>query len=148
MSDSSSGNPHKSFGAFDFLWRVAAAVFLVLITYNPSGFSYFHWFKYALSGEGVQAIHYFAGVILLAGWAIFVIATSRSLGTFGTLLSAAVIGTGIWLLTDIGIVRANSATAITWLALIALAVLLAVGLSWAHIWRRLSGQIEVDEVHD
>ena len=76
------------------------------------------------------------------------IATSRSLGTLGTVLSAAVIGTGIWLLADIGMVRAGSATAITWLALVALAILLAIGLSWAHIWRRLSGQIEVDEVND
>jgi len=92
--------------------------------------------------------HYFVGVLLLSGWAIFVIATSRSLGTLGTVLSAAVIGTGIWLLADIGMVRAGSATAITWLALVALAILLAIGLSWAHIWRRLSGQIEVDEVND
>ena len=76
------------------------------------------------------------------------IATSRSLGTLGTVLSAAVIGTGIWLLADIGIVQAGSATAITWLSLVALAILLAIGLSWAHIWRRLSGQIEVDEVND
>jgi len=148
MSDSSSDKPHKSFGVFDFLWRLIAAIILVLITFNPSGYSYFHWFKNAFSGEGAGALHYFVGVILLAGWAIFVIATSRSLGTFGTVLSAAVIGTGVWLLAEIGIIQANSATAVTWLSLIALAILLAVGLSWAHIWRRLSGQIDVDEVHD
>jgi len=148
MSDSSSGKPHKSFSVFDFLWRVIAAIVLVLLTFNPSGYSYFHWFKEALSGEGAHALHYFLGVILLAGWAIFVVATSRSLGTLGSLLSAAVIGTGIWLLADIGIVQAGSATAVTWLSLVALAILLAVGLSWAHIWRRLSGQLEVDEVDD
>lgn len=148
MSDPASGKPHRSFGIFDFLWRMSAAIILVLVTYNPSGYSYFHWFKSALSGDGAGAFHYFVGVVLLAGWAIFVIATSHSLGAFGTLLSAAVIGTGIWLLADLGIVQAESAAAITWLALIALAILLAVGLSWAHIWRRLSGQIEVDEVHD
>ncbi len=148
MSEQPSGKPHKSFGIPDFLWRVAASLLLVLITFNPSGYSYFHWFKEAFSGTGTSPLHYFVGVVLLAGWAIFIIATSRSLGKFGTVLSAAIIGTGIWLLADIGVVQAGSATAITWLALIALAVLLAVGLSWAHIWRRLSGQIEVDEVHD
>jgi len=148
MSDSSSGKAHKSFGLTDFLWRLIAAIALVLITFNPSGFSYFHWFKTAFSGEGAGALHYFLGVILLVGWAIFVIATIRSLGTLGTVLSVAVIGTGIWLLADIGIVQTGSATAVTWLVLITVAILLAVGLSWAHIWRRLSGQIEVDEVHD
>jgi hypothetical protein len=148
MSDLPAAKPHKSFGFLDFLWRVIAAVVLVLLTFNPSGYSYFHWFKDALSSNGAQAVHYFVGVLLLSGWAIFVIATSRSLGTLGTVLSAAVIGTGIWLLADIGMVRAGSATAITWLALVALAILLAIGLSWAHIWRRLSGQIEVDEVND
>jgi len=148
MSDLTSGSPHKSFGILDFLWRLLAAIILVLITFNPSGFSYFHWFKGAFSGEGTSAIHYFAGVILLVGWAIFVIATARSLGTLGTVLGAAAIGTGLWLLADIGIIQAGSATAVTWLSLIALAILLAVGLSWAHIWRRLSGQVDVDEVHD
>ena len=148
MSDKSSDKPHKSFGFMDFLWRGIAAIALVFVTFNPSGYSYFHWFKDALAGEGAGAVHYFVGVVLLAGWSIFVIGTSRSLGTFGTVLSAAVIGTGIWLLADIGIIQTDSATAITWLSLIALALLLAVGLSWAHIWRRLSGQIDVDEVHD
>lgn len=148
MSDSSSGKSHKSFGALDFLWRVVAALVLVLATYNPSGHSYFHWFKDAFSGEGAQALHYFVGVVLLAGWAIFVVATSRSLGTLGTVLSAAIVGTGIWLLVDIGVIHADSATALTWLSLIALAILLAIGLSWAHIWRRLSGQLEVDEAND
>ncbi len=144
-SNSSSGKPHKSFGATDFLWRLIAALVLVLLTFNPGGYSYFHWFKAALAGEGAQALHYFMGVILLVGWSIFLIATGRSLGTFGTILSAALIGTGIWLLTDVGIISADSATAVTWLVLIALAILLAVGLSWAHIWRRLSGQLEVDD---
>jgi len=59
-------------------------------------------------------------------------------------VSAAVIGTLIWFLSDIGLVHAGSASAIAWLALIALGTLLAVGLSWSHVWRRLSGQLEVD----
>lgn len=148
MSDKSAAKPHTSFGPMDFLLRLLASIVLVLITFNPTGYSYFHWFKEAFTGEGAHAIHYFAGVVLVVGWSIFIIATSRSLGGFGSFLSTAVIGTGIWLLADMGILRADSATAITWLILFALAILLAVGLSWAHIWRRLSGQIDVDEVHD
>ena len=33
---------------FGFLWRAVFAVALVLITYNPSEYSYFHWLKSAI----------------------------------------------------------------------------------------------------
>ena len=148
MSDKTPGNSHRSFGMTDFLWRMLAALALVLVTFNPSGFSYLHWVKGALSGEGLNAVHFLAGVILLAGWSIFVIATSRSLGFLGTLLGAAILGTAIWALVDVGVLRVGSATTITWLALIATGILLAIGLSWSHVWRRLSGQLEVDEAGD
>jgi hypothetical protein len=29
--------------------------------------------------------------------------------------------------------------------LIVLAAILTVGMAWSHIWRRLSGQVEIDE---
>jgi hypothetical protein len=29
-----------------------------------------------------------------------------------------------------------------------IAAVLAIGMSWSHVWRRLSGQVEVDEGHD
>ena len=146
MSDSSSSKPHKSFGFKDFLWRLLAAFVLVFVTFNPSGYSYLHWVKIDFSDKGLSAAHFFVGVILLVGWAIFVIASRRSLGTLGTILGVALIGTGIWLLVDLGLIHVGSTTAITWLALITLAILLAIGLSWSHIWRRLSGQLEVDEI--
>ncbi len=140
--------PHKSFGFIDFLWRWLAALVLVLASYNPAGFSYFHWVRHALSAGGLEAIHFFAAVVLLIGWTIFLIATARSLGLLGTVLGAALVGTALWVLTDIGVIRAHSTTAFTWLVLIATSVLLAIGLSWAHVWRRLSGQLEVDETDD
>lgn len=89
MSDSSLNKPHKSFGIIDFMWRTIVAIILVLLTFNPGGYSYFHWVKDAMAGDGVHALHFFLGVVLLIGWTIFVIATSRSLGTFGSILGAA-----------------------------------------------------------
>lgn len=145
MNGKKSDKPHRSFGFIDFLWRWAAALALVLATYNPAGQSYFHWAKAAFGGTGLEPVHYFVGVVLVAGWTIFIIATERSLGALGSIIGAALVGTGIWLLVDIGLLRAESMDTITWLALFALATLLAIGLSWSHIWRRLSGQLEVDE---
>lgn len=145
MNDKTVVKTHRSFGFADFMWRWLFALLLVFASYNPSGWSWFHWAQSAFNGEGLGPVHYFTGVILVAGWTVLLIATQRSLGMLGCIIGAAVIGTGIWLLVDIGILSAGSMSAISWLALFALATLLAVGLSWSHVWRRLSGQLEVDE---
>jgi hypothetical protein len=141
-----SGNKSgKSFGVFDFMWRWLAAILLVLATYNPSGHSFVHWVFESFGEQSLGAVHFVVGVVLLAGWAAFLAATGNSLGTMGTVLGAALIGGLIWLLVDLGWVHANSASTVVWLGLIALATLLAIGMSWSHIWRRMSGQLEVDD---
>ncbi|HKJ16656.1 MAG TPA: DUF6524 family protein [Xanthomonadales bacterium] len=145
MNDKTLVKTHKSFGFVDFLWRWLLALLLVFLSYNPSGWSWFHWARLAFNGEGLGPIHYFTGVILVAGWTMLIIATQRSLGMLGSIIGAALIVTGLWLLVDIGVLSAGSMSAISWLALFALATLLAVGLSWSHVWRRLSGQLEVDD---
>ncbi|MEJ2382802.1 MAG: DUF6524 family protein [Xanthomonadales bacterium] len=136
---------HDSFGFTAFAWRWAAATALVLISFNPSGHSWFHWVYEALSAEGLTAVHYFTGVLLLAAWTVFLVATQRSLGTLGIVILIALVGTGLWLLVDVGVIRIESRQAVTWLVLFALGLVLAVGLSWSHVWRRLSGQLEVDD---
>jgi len=144
MNERVVNKPHRSFGFIDFLWRWAVAMVLVFATYNPSGKSYFHWLKTSFSSDGLEALHYFIGVILIAGWTTFIIATERSLGALGSIIGAALLGTGIWLLVDVGVLHPDSTSSIAWLALFGLATLLAIGMSWSHIWRRLSGQLEVD----
>ncbi len=42
--------------------------------------------------------------------------------------------------------REFDALSVTWISLVCLAALLTIGLSRAHIWRRLTGQFDVDEV--
>ena len=46
------------------------------------------------------------------------------------------------------VVNASSSSTLTWIVLIGVAVILTVGMSWAHLRRRLSGQATVDEVRD
>lgn len=145
MPDKTPGHGRRAFGFGAFMLRWAGALLLVLATYNPSGYSYFHWARAAIGEGGLGALHAFSGAILLAGWSVFVIATNRSLGGFGVLLGALLIGAGIWLLAETGVVRADTTRGIVWLGLVALGTLLAIGLSWSHIWRRLSGQLEVDD---
>jgi Family of unknown function (DUF6524) len=135
----------REFNALSFVWRFAVTLLLIVATYNPSGVSYFHWLRGGISNGGLGPEHFVAGVAIVIGWAILLVATQRSLGTFGLVLGAALIGGFVWLLTDAGIIAVDSVSALTWVSLICLAVLLTVGLSWSHVWRRVTGQYEVDD---
>ena len=81
----------------------------------------------------------------MIGWVILLAATQRSLGVLGLMLGAMLLGGVVWLLVDIGWLNVASVPNATWVALICIAMLLAVGLSWSHVWRRLTGQFEVDD---
>ena len=37
---------------------------------------------------------------------------------------------------------------LAWVALVAIATVMAVGLSWSHVRRRVSGQLDVDDVEE
>ena len=132
----------REFNAASLGWRFAAALGLVLLTFNPTGYSFFHW----LSGaESLGPEHLLAGIALVIGWAIFLVATSESFGIFGMLLAAALLGALVWLLVDIGLLRLGTASTMTWVVLVCLAAILAIGMSWSHIWRRMTGQFDVDD---
>lgn len=131
-----------------FLWRLAFTLVVVLITFNPTPYSYVQWMKGSMSPNTLGPEHAVAGVVLLAGWAIIVSATQRALGSLGLIILAAFLGTVVWWLVDAGILAAASMTAVEWITLVCLAVGLAVGMSWSFIWRRMTGQYEVDEVND
>jgi hypothetical protein len=128
-----------------FVVRLVFALVLVFATYNPTEYSYYDWARVALADGSLGAIHFFAGVLLVIGWTVYGAASYRSLGMLGLALGAAFFATLVWLLIDFEILRLESATTVTWVVLVCLSGLLAIGVSWSHIWRRLTGQLEVDE---
>jgi hypothetical protein len=127
-----------------FLLRFFAAFILVFSTYNPSGYSYYHWVSRNLND--LDPLMALAGILLLIGWTIYLRATARSLGAFGLLLAAAFFGTILWLVIDWGLVHVDSVTAITYITLAIMCGILAIGISWSHIRRRMTGQVDVDEI--
>ena len=127
-----------------FLLRFLAAFILVFSTYNPSKISYFHWVKENLTEPSPMMA--LAGILLLIGWTIYLRATANSLGAFGLFLAVAFFGALLWLVIDWGLVPADSVTAITYMVLVIMCFILAVGISWSHIRRRMTGQVDVDEL--
>jgi hypothetical protein len=136
----------NEFNAVSFLGRWVFAIALVFGTYNPSDYSYVDM----LVGQGAEfgPVTALIGVALLIAWVVFLRATWRSLGMIGIALGAALFGCLIWLFIDLGWLSLESTGALTWLALLLLSLILAAGMSWSHIRRRLSGQFDVDEVDD
>jgi hypothetical protein len=136
------------FTALGFLWRFLAALGLVLISFNPSGHSAYHWVVTAIGAGAFGPVHAIVLVLLLIGWVIFWVATWRSLDTFGVFLAFVALGTIVWLLIDFGIIAATTVFMLTWISLVCVAAVMALGLSWAHIWRRMTGQLNVEDTDD
>ena len=143
-ADSSRG-VSKELNWVGFFMRLAATTVLVLATYNPSGWSFVHWLKQAFSNNGLGPEHFVIGIIILIGWIILLTATQRSMGTLGLILGVALFSGIVWLLIDIGVLSIDSVSELTWIVLIILSLMLAIGLSWSHVWRRLTGQFDTDD---
>jgi hypothetical protein len=136
----------KEFDVLGFVARWLFAIVLVLGTYNPSGYSYINWVFTDIGAFGpVMAL---TGVALLIAWIVFLRATLLSLGWLGIALGAALFGCLIWLLVDVGLLSLDSTGAMTWIVLLLLSLILATGMSWSHIRRRLTGQFDVDDIED
>ena len=137
-----------SLSSVGVLTRFILALALVYGTYNPEGVSYFHWAIYPLMGgpptSGLLPLKFLVGLLIAAGWAVYLNATRRSLGLPGALLFVAIIGGVIWLLVDLDVVHVSSSRGIQHAVLFALAILLSAGMSWSFMSRRLSGQIDTD----
>ncbi|TNF91316.1 MAG: hypothetical protein EP297_16140 [Gammaproteobacteria bacterium] len=131
----------------NFLIRFLFAILLVFSTYNPTDFSYYDWVLNNFPSN-LNAVSAFAGIILIIGWTIYLRATWNSLGPFGLLLALAFFVAFIWLIIDAGWLVANKASVLTWIGLFIFSGVLAVGMSWSHIRRRLTGQIDIDDVED
>lgn len=133
----------RSFTLVDFLLRWAFALALVLLTFNPTSFNYVAWLRDTVGDWPWKAV---AGLVLAVGWVIYLRATWRAMGLFGIALVLALLAAIGWVLVDQGIIDPTDATLTTWLVLIATGTVLGIGLSWSHIRRILSGQLDVDDV--
>jgi hypothetical protein len=134
-----------SLGDFVACWPAAFA--LVFITFNPTSYSHTNWLIAGGAGNDL-AIKALAGILLLIAYVIFLRATWRSIGPLGLMLVALLFGAIGWVLTDYGLLDPGEATLMAWIVLAVVATILAIGVSWSHVRRRLSGQVDVDDVDE
>jgi hypothetical protein len=136
----------ENFNFVGLVVRFLLSLLLVFITFNPTGYSFVHWF--ANGFPAVTPLKVVAGIALLIAWLIFVRSTFQAIGTLGVVLMAVFFAALIWLFVSWGWLSLANKGAMTWVVLVIVALVLTAGLSWAHIRKRLSGQATVDEVQE
>ena len=131
-----------SFQFSSFLIRFFIALVLVFVSFNPSGYSFFHSVTQQLFPLPVLLL---VGVVLLIGWVIFLRATLRSLGPIGITLSVALFACLVWVAIYYNVLSVGS-TIFVYIILVVVSAVLGIGMSWSHVRRRMSGQADIDDV--
>jgi len=129
-----------------FLIRWLLAFVLLTATYNPTQWNFVRWAMAHYTD--MLSVTVLAGLVLLVGYIIYLRATLRSIGLFGMILVLSVAGTLIWVLFDQGFIDLSDPTINTWLAIVILSLVLAIGLSGSIVRRKISGQADVDDVDE
>lgn len=121
--------------------RIVLALVLVLGTFNPTGYSLFHWITSApVAFTPGKAL---ATLVLAIGWIVCLRTAFISLGKIGLLLGVALLSVLVWFLVDRDVVSLTG-SGIIWVSLVVVGVLLGLGLSWSLLRAKATGQIEVN----
>lgn len=132
-----------------FLIRIVASIAIVMLVYNPSGqLSYYHWLTGAEPLSQNLPLKVLAGVALLIALAVLIRNTLNSIRVAGAILAGFLVASVVWLLVDWNVLSLEKPGVLDWIVLVGVGFVLGVGLSWAIIRRRLSGQLTVDEAEE
>ncbi|MGD2166596.1 MAG: DUF6524 family protein [Gammaproteobacteria bacterium] len=124
--------------------RFIVAFSLVTLTWNPSPYNFIRW---AINNwQEMTPFVLFSGIVLTITWVVFVRAGARSLGFIGSVLAVALAGSILWMVIDFEFIDPSNTTTLTWVVLTLFAAILTAGMSWSHLRRRWSGQIDIDDV--
>lgn len=147
MAKNNSSN-NNDFNFIGFLWRLLLATIVVFATFNPSGYSAYHWVINSISAGEFGPLHALSIIVLAIGWSIVGVATWRSLEPLGLILATLAMAAIVWLFIDIGWLKPSTVSGFTWVVLVCLSIILAIGMCWSHLWRRLTGQYSIEDIDD
>jgi hypothetical protein len=126
------------------LWRLLFSLVLVLVTFNPTGVSYYHWLAREFPSPSPASV--IVGILLLIAWLFFVRSTLAAMNAIGVGLLLALFAAIVWWMVSHGWLDLGNPSAVAWVVLCILGLVLGIGMSWAHIRRAISGQSSVDRV--
>jgi hypothetical protein len=128
-----------SFRPSSVVVRVFAVFGLVFATYNPSGYSYFHWlFQFTESGWLLKIA---VGILMAFLYWVIVSITRLALGVIGGSLLLLVVVSTFGAMWQLDLWPLNSVSAsIVLLSMIA--IYLTIGVVYSPLRHRLSGQVQ------
>lgn len=132
---------HSRFGFSDILLRFFALFCLMLISYNPYGFSIVAWIQSDLSPFSIGC-----SLIVIAIWGVVLWMAYLGIGKLGGLLVMGILLVLLWMASSAGVTVFESFEGAVFTIEIFVSMLLAIGLSWAHLRRRISGQFSTDDL--
>jgi hypothetical protein len=125
-----------------FVVRLLLSFVLVAATWNPTPYGFVRW---AMDTPGQLPLKVLGGLVLLALFVVVLTAVLRGIGVLGVILILGVTAAAAWVLVDWGWLSLNNTGALAWVAILALSLVLAVGMYWGILWRRLTGQVETED---
>ena len=129
-----------------YFWRWFGAFVLLAATFNPTDYNFVRWSLVHYQSQLPLTV--FLGLVLFIGYVVYLNATLSAIGGFGMLLVAAVFAALVWVLLDWKILSLGNTDVNLWLGILALSLVMGVGLSWSLVQKRLTGQVDVDDVND
>jgi len=134
----------RNFGPMMFFTRLFGALFIVFSTYNPTGWSLWHWFEHGWPRDWTLLLP--LASLYIVAYVLLILAAFRALRPSGVALVIALLGSIVWLLVDAGIVPLSNGGDLSIILLYMGGGLLAIGVSWASAWVMLTGQVIVDNL--
>src|ERR1700742_768810 len=116
----------ERFTPLGFALRLLAALALVLFSFNPTGYSFYHWVAHSLPHVSPASV--VVGILLVAAWVVFLTATMRSIGLIGVVIAVAFFAAVIWMVVSWGWLDPHNGAAMAWIVLFVFAIILALGL--------------------
>jgi len=115
---------------------------LALGTWNPTGHHFIHYISNV--DDILSGFKPFGILIMLALWILAIKSIFQSLGFFGALVAAIIIGAFIWGLQQYNIINIAEFEHAGWAATIGVGLLIWFGLNASIIWKKLTGVYTTD----
>ncbi|MBP2229275.1 DUF6524 family protein [Azospirillum agricola] len=121
--------------------RALSCFLLVFATWNPLGYSYIHWL-FSADGSHLSA-KALAGAFLLGCYIVYLRVTWLALRVWRTLVILGVMLTGYLAMRRAGMLDPDAPFWSSYVVLILTGTVLTIGICWAHVKRRMTGQSQV-----
>ncbi len=125
-------------------WWVTLVMSLALAigTWNPTGQ---HFISYISNVDDIlSGFTPFAILMMLAMWLLAIKSIFQSLGFFGALITAIIIGAFIWGLQQYKVIDVTDFEQAGWAATVAIGLIIWFGLNASIIWKKLTGVYTTD----